>query len=184
MIRCSLLQPLGSSAGAPVLFRRCSVKIGLIPKNHKRHVIILRTMASSPSAAPFSAEGESIRKQVSPSRRSEPKLADRNDANIQITHVPLSPSSTSDAANRIILSGVAWKRRSGFGRLSDTVGVGKSWERRRFVLYAGGGGGPNAVARDGGTPRLVYYPLNEFQSQTTPRGTLDLLAERATIHAT
>ena len=134
-------------------------------------------MASSPSAAPFSAGGESIRKQVSPSRR-------RDDTSIQITHVPLSPSSTSDAANRLIFTGVAWKRRSGFGRLSDTVGVGKSWERRRFVLYAGGGGGPNAVARDGGTPRLVYYSLNDFQSQTTPRGTLDLLAERATIHAT
>ena len=120
-------------------------------------------MASSPpgAAAPFSAGGESIRKQVSPSRRSVPKSADR-----------------------VILTGVAWKRRSGFGRLSDTVGVGKSWERRRFVLCAGGGGGTTAVSRDGGTPRLVYYPLNEFQSQTTPRGTLDLLAERATIHAT
>ena len=141
----------------------------LIPRNR----VISRTMAaSSPSAAPFSPGGESIRRQVSPSRR------------IQITHVPLSPSSTSDAANRIIFAGVAWKRRSGFGRLSDTVGVGKSWERRRFVLYAGGGGGPNAATRDGGTPRLVYYSLNGFQSQTTPRGTLDLLAERATIHAT
>ena len=159
-------------------------KIGLIPKNHQlsSERVILRTMASSPSAAPFSVGGESIRKQVSPSRRFAPN--DRNDANIQITHVPLSPSSTNDAANRIILTGVAWKRRSGFGRLSDTVGVGKSWERRRFVLYAGGGGGPNAVARDGGTPRLVYFPQNEFLSQTTPRGTLDLLAERATIHAT
>ena len=73
----------------------------------------------------------------------------------------------------ILLEGAGWKRRSGFGRYSDTVG-GTSWERRRFAL----------------TPtQLRYYAASEVDStkslaELTPRGTLDVLPERATTTAT
>ena len=135
------------------------------------------TMATSSAAAPFGG-GESIRKQVSPSRRHNNAAPSTNTASIQITHITGTSTADDAAQERVILTGVAWKRRSGFGRLSDTVGAGKSWERRRFVLYAGGGvGGTTSSAR------LVYYSVNSYQNQATPRGTLDLLAERATVHA-
>ena len=80
-------------------------------------------MAASSAAAPFGA-GESIRKQVSPSRRHNDAALSKNTDSIQITHIP----GTSNAAQeRVILTGVAWKRRSGFGRLSDTVGAGSTF---------------------------------------------------------
>ena len=64
----------------------------------------------------------------------------------------------------IILSGVAWKRRSGFGKYSTTVGAGPSWEKRHFILTSS---------------RLTYFAINE----STSRGTLNILPERATITA-
>ncbi|KAL9190962.1 hypothetical protein ACHAXT_000668 [Thalassiosira profunda] len=92
-----------------------------------------------------------------------------------------NPPQRQEAAQRmgrhddppILLEGAGWKRRSGFGRYSDTVG-GTSWERRRFAL----------------TPtQLRYYAACEVDStkslaELTPRGTLDILPERATITAT
>lgn len=71
----------------------------------------------------------------------------------------------------IILEGMAWKRRSGFGKYSNTVGVGSSWERRRFAL----------------TPSQLSYYTDESSKSITkekPRGTLCILSERATITAT
>ena len=65
----------------------------------------------------------------------------------------------------IILSGVAWKRRSGFGKYSTTIGVGPSWEQRHFILTS---------------TKLTYFAVNE----STSRGTLNILPERATITAT
>ena len=65
----------------------------------------------------------------------------------------------------IILSGVAWKRRSGFGKYSTTIGAGSSWEQRHFILTS---------------TKLTYFAINE----STSRGTLNILPERATITAT
>jgi hypothetical protein len=65
----------------------------------------------------------------------------------------------------IILSGVAWKRRSGFGKYSTTIGAGSSWEKRHFILTS---------------TKLTYFAINE----STSRGTLNILPERATITAT
>ncbi len=67
--------------------------------------------------------------------------------------------------DNIILSGVAWKRRSGFGKYSTTIGAGSSWEKRHFILSS---------------TKLTYFAINE----STPRGTLNILPERATITAT
>lgn len=66
--------------------------------------------------------------------------------------------------DNIILSGVAWKRRSGFGKYSTTIGTGSSWEQRHFILTS---------------KRLTYFAINE----STSRGTLNILPERATVTA-
>ena len=66
----------------------------------------------------------------------------------------------------IILSGLAWKRRSGFGKYSTTIiGTGSSWEQRHFILTS---------------TKLTYFAINE----STSRGTLNIIPERATISAT
>lgn len=64
----------------------------------------------------------------------------------------------------IILSGVAWKRRSGFGKYSTTIGTGSSWEQRHFILTS---------------TKLTYFAINE----STSRGTLNIFPERATVTA-
>mmetsp|Transcript_12607 Transcript_12607/g.30766 ORF Transcript_12607/g.30766 Transcript_12607/m.30766 type:complete len:568 (-) Transcript_12607:185-1888(-) len=68
----------------------------------------------------------------------------------------------------IILEGIGWKRRSGFGKFSTTVGIGSSWERRRFVLTS---------------KKLSYYAVSEFSKEDSPRGSTDILSERATLTA-
>ncbi|KAL7528232.1 hypothetical protein ACHAXR_004158 [Thalassiosira sp. AJA248-18] len=72
----------------------------------------------------------------------------------------------------VILEGVGWKRRSGFGKFSESVLGGSSWERRRFALTSS---------------KLNYYAVSESSKtllEEFPRGTLDILYERATITAT
>mmetsp|Transcript_16188 Transcript_16188/g.34215 ORF Transcript_16188/g.34215 Transcript_16188/m.34215 type:complete len:600 (+) Transcript_16188:64-1863(+) len=76
-----------------------------------------------------------------------------------------------------ILEGVGWKRRSGFGKYSDTIGMGSAWERRRFALTT--------------KPlKLSYYSAGDESStppisgDESPRGTLNILPERVTITAT
>ena len=64
----------------------------------------------------------------------------------------------------IVLSGAAWKRRSGFGKYSTTLGAGPSWEKRHFILTSS---------------KLTYFAINE----STSRGTLNILPERATVTA-
>ena len=119
----------------------------------------------------------SVRQQVSPSRR----RLDHHQAQQQ-EQIPSLPHESSsrdvNGSNDELLRGVAWKRRSGFGKLSGTVGVGSSWERRLFILHAPP---PSAAA----AVRLCYYTLNPPPDcAPMARGTLNLLPERATISAT
>eukprot|EP00581_Thalassiosira_minuscula_P002022 CAMPEP_0183736590 /NCGR_PEP_ID=MMETSP0737-20130205/49644_1 /TAXON_ID=385413 /ORGANISM="Thalassiosira miniscula, Strain CCMP1093" /LENGTH=599 /DNA_ID=CAMNT_0025970633 /DNA_START=158 /DNA_END=1957 /DNA_ORIENTATION=- len=83
-------------------------------------------------------------------------------------------AETNEEASPIILEGVGWKRRSGFGKYSDSIG-GSSWERRRFTLTAQ-------------PAKLSYYQASESSNNSildeTPRGSLHILPERATITAT
>eukprot|EP00567_Pseudictyota_dubia_P003607 CAMPEP_0197442016 /NCGR_PEP_ID=MMETSP1175-20131217/8124_1 /TAXON_ID=1003142 /ORGANISM="Triceratium dubium, Strain CCMP147" /LENGTH=644 /DNA_ID=CAMNT_0042972405 /DNA_START=25 /DNA_END=1959 /DNA_ORIENTATION=- len=76
----------------------------------------------------------------------------------------------------VSISTVAWKRRSGFGKHSSTVGFGSSWERRKIVLV--------------GT-KIAYYEINAQAPDNKgdggspkhpqkPRGTLDVAKERLT----
>jgi len=121
----------------------------------------------------------SVRQQVSPSRRRH-HHPQQQGAEEQIPSLPNESSSPRDGNNSSdeILRGVAWKRRSGFGKLSGTVGVGSSWERRLFILHAPS---PPASA----AMRLCYYALNPPPDcAPVARGTLNLLPERATISAT
>ncbi|KAL3811277.1 hypothetical protein ACHAXA_009277 [Cyclostephanos tholiformis] len=71
----------------------------------------------------------------------------------------------------IILEQVAWKLRGGFGKYSTSLGAGPSWERRRIALTE---------------RRLNYYAKvsKGANDDNTPRGTLDVSSERATISAT
>lgn len=70
----------------------------------------------------------------------------------------------------VSVSTVAWKRRSGFGKLSGSVGIGSSWERRKIVLV--------------GT-KLAYYTITGDEGSERqlrhPRGTLDVVSERLTV---
>jgi hypothetical protein len=45
-------------------------------------------------------------------------------------------NTTQDGEPLIILEGVVWKLRGGFGKYSTTVGARPSWERRRIALMA------------------------------------------------
>ena len=69
-----------------------------------------------------------------------------------------------EEAPPIILEGIGWKRRSGFGKYS-----GSAWERRRFCLTS---------------TQLTYYSATEESKSATARGVLSILPERATITAT
>ena len=69
-----------------------------------------------------------------------------------------------DTPPTIILEGIGWKRRSGFGKYS-----GSAWERRRFALTS---------------TQLTYYSATEESKSATARGVLSILPERATITAT
>ena len=101
---------------------------------------------------------------------------DNDDSNSQSSAKSSSAKKMTKTDNEnppIILEGVGWKRRSGFGKYSETVGVGSSWERRRFALTAK-------------PPRLMYYSESESSKsllEEFPRGTLKIIAERATITA-
>merc|ERR1719401_340712 len=82
----------------------------------------------------------------------------------------------------IILEGKGWKRRSGFAKYAYTV-AGASWERRRFQLVRTSD--PNRKYQ------LKYYSTASKSSRSlapekhnTPRGTLDIPPDRATIIAT
>ncbi len=87
--------------------------------------------------------------------------------------------TTNDETQPIILEGVAWKRRGGFGKFSETVGAGSSWQRRRIALTAKG---------------LSYYNYNAGNENGNdssrsvvddiPRGTLSILPDHTTITAT
>jgi Protein ENHANCED DISEASE RESISTANCE 2, C-terminal len=112
---------------------------------------------------------------------------------------------------KVRLSGIAWKRRSGFGKFSTTA----AWERRRIELrgtklyyyraannnmdgsdeqrvstpsggYASGGDDEGVVPVN--VRRSVWFPGAEalFEDSGTtdggPRGSLDLAKERATVH--
>eukprot|EP00566_Odontella_aurita_P008387 CAMPEP_0113557938 /NCGR_PEP_ID=MMETSP0015_2-20120614/18069_1 /TAXON_ID=2838 /ORGANISM="Odontella" /LENGTH=645 /DNA_ID=CAMNT_0000459419 /DNA_START=50 /DNA_END=1984 /DNA_ORIENTATION=+ /assembly_acc=CAM_ASM_000160 len=71
----------------------------------------------------------------------------------------------------VSVSTVAWKRRSGFGKLSGSVGIGSSWERRKIVLIG---------------EKLAYYTLTDDDEGSSkekqyPRGTLDIISERLTV---
>ena len=81
----------------------------------------------------------------------------------------------------IILEGVAWKRRGGFGKFSETVGAGSSWQRRRVALTAEGlsyynYNAGNENGNDNDSSRSVVDDI--------PRGTLSILPDHATITAT
>lgn len=80
----------------------------------------------------------------------------------------------------ILLSAVAWKRRSGFGKFSENVGAGSSWERRRITLH------DDQLKSTKSTARVCYYAVddNKNSNQHIPRGTLHLQLDRATICAT
>ncbi len=73
----------------------------------------------------------------------------------------------------ILLEEVVWKLRGGFGKYSTTVGAGPSWERRRIALTS---------------KTLSYYAKVSKTTATgdgsSPRGTLHIQPERATITAT
>ncbi|KAL3796369.1 hypothetical protein ACHAW5_001695 [Stephanodiscus triporus] len=78
--------------------------------------------------------------------------------------------NTKDEEPPIILEEIVWKQRGGFGKYSTTVGAGPSWERRRIALTA---------------KKLSYYAkVSKSVTDGSPRGTLDILPERATITAT
>lgn len=91
--------------------------------------------------------------------------------------------TNDDNKQPIILEGVAWKRRGGFGKFSDTVGAGSSWQRRRIALtskglsyYNASSSGDNDTADDSSSSKSVVGD--------TPRGTLSILSDHATITAT
>ena len=97
-----------------------------------------------------------------------------------------SGGTNGSSNNRTVrLQGVVWKKRTGFGQLSETVGVGKSWEFRHLVLHGRDG--------DSTSSKLCYYAVNdsqqsendnnEQQQQQGPRGIIDLIYERPTISA-
>lgn len=69
----------------------------------------------------------------------------------------------------IILSSTVWKRRSGFAQFSDAITGSNSWEKRRITLHR---------ATNKAT-RLCYYAIDS----NTPRGTVYIKSERATIWA-
>mmetsp|Transcript_4614 Transcript_4614/g.5166 ORF Transcript_4614/g.5166 Transcript_4614/m.5166 type:complete len:108 (-) Transcript_4614:9-332(-) len=70
-----------------------------------------------------------------------------------------STTSTSTSSTVPTLEGVVWKRRSGLGMLSETVGVGKSWERRRLILHAAEATTPSSSKAS--LCKLCYYDLLE-----------------------
>ncbi|KAL7427996.1 hypothetical protein ACHAXH_000738 [Discostella pseudostelligera] len=93
----------------------------------------------------------------------------------------MSMPTNDDNKQSIILEGVAWKRRGGFGKFSDTVGAGSSWQRRRIALTAKGlsyynASGDNDTNDDSSSSKSVVGD--------TPRGTLSILPDHATITAT
>jgi len=79
-------------------------------------------------------------------------------------------TTTKDGEPPIILEEVVWKLRGGFGKYSTTVGAGPSWERRRIALTS---------------KTLSYYAkVSKTATDGSPRGTLHIQPERATITAT
>jgi hypothetical protein len=89
--------------------------------------------------------------------------------------------AANDGKHHIILEDVAWKRRGGLGKFSDTIGAGPSWQRRRIALTAN---------------ELIYYNYDDSSDANNstdssksvvdniPRGTLSILPDHATITAT
>ena len=80
-------------------------------------------------------------------------------------------TANKDGEPPIILEEVVWKLRGGFGKYSTTIGAGPSWERRRIAL----------------TSKTLSYYAKVSKTATdgsSPRGTLHIQPERATITAT
>ena len=103
--------------------------------------------------------------------------------------------SEDDDGNLIILEGTGWKRRSGFAKYAYTV-AGASWERRRFQLVRTSDPKRknqlkyynNTCSSDKNTFGSSASDKNTFGSSAktnnTPRGTLDIQSESATVVAT
>ena len=91
----------------------------------------------------------------------------------------LSSSEGVRVEKNIRLEGVVWKRKPGFGKLSDTVGVGRSWERRHLVLHTS----TEKDDDEGSKFRLCYYAI-EDKGSMMPRGTMYLNPERVSISTT
>lgn len=72
----------------------------------------------------------------------------------------------------IILTTTVWKRRSGFAQFSDAITGANSWEQRRITLHRPANKTKTAT-------RLCYYAIDG----KTPRGTVYIKSERATIWA-
>ena len=110
-----------------------------------------------------------------------------------LNHGNNSTATAAAATGTIVkLEGLVWKRRSGLGQISETVGTGKSWEQRRLVLLVHN----STKVR---CNMLCYYEDHDTTSNSThttnrnnitttqydhPRGSIDLIAERATVNAT
>eukprot|EP00804_Cyclotella_cryptica_P027997 CCRYP_003874-RA/>CCRYP_003874-RA protein AED:0.27 eAED:0.27 QI:182/1/1/1/1/1/2/918/360 len=72
-----------------------------------------------------------------------------------------------------VLTGIVWKRRSGFAQFSDSIiGAGTSWEKRRITLHRS----------KSSAARLCYYAV-DGADRTTPRGTVYVKSERAVVWA-
>jgi len=72
----------------------------------------------------------------------------------------------------IILTTTVWKRRSGFAQFSDAITGANSWEERRITLH-------RSTNKTKTATRLCYYAIDG----KTPRGTVYIKSERATIWA-
>jgi hypothetical protein len=70
----------------------------------------------------------------------------------------------------IILTTVAWKRRSGFAQFSDAITGSNSWEKRRLTLHH---------STKTKSTRLCYYAIDS----KSPRGTVFIKSERTAVWA-